>query len=222
MENVGAMCEMTHFTPVPERRRIFISARVVGRFEVDHVISDKPFVAALCREYSDQAATDIAEQAQTAALEARIWQAMVEVRDLSSKLFTTGGGAAGDDAFPLETRRWCPDPAVRAGVAVAAGSDPALLDACEAAGLMGEAPPDGVEREGASERICSDALRIFSDAERRERLSFALCKALDVNEAGRLEALRCKDTAARLRMMEELVLEGRGYLAARATLKDMF
>lgn len=41
---VGALCELTHFVTVPEQRRLFINARVVGRFETQQVVSDKPFV----------------------------------------------------------------------------------------------------------------------------------------------------------------------------------
>lgn len=41
---VGALCELTHFVTVPERRRLFINARVIGRFETQEVVGDKPFV----------------------------------------------------------------------------------------------------------------------------------------------------------------------------------
>ena len=42
---VGALCELTHFVTVPERRRLFINARVIGRFQAQQVINDKPFLA---------------------------------------------------------------------------------------------------------------------------------------------------------------------------------
>ena len=44
MESVGALCELTHFVQVPERRRLFINARVVGRFQTEQLASDKPVV----------------------------------------------------------------------------------------------------------------------------------------------------------------------------------
>jgi hypothetical protein len=45
---VGALCELTHFVTVPERRRLFINARVVGRFQTQHIVNDKPFLAGVC------------------------------------------------------------------------------------------------------------------------------------------------------------------------------
>jgi hypothetical protein len=205
------------------RQRIFISARCVGRYKIDRLISAHPFVAARCLPYADAPPADVAAQAQLAALEAHTWQALQDVRHLTSKLFLGGSAAAfGPEVFSLETRRWCPDPAVRAAVQVAAGSDPSLLRACEQMGLMGLAPEGGGAREGASEHICSDAAREVCDAERRERLSFALLGALDAEEAARLEALLSRSTAERLRAIEQAVLEGRAHLAARSSLRDMF
>jgi hypothetical protein len=224
MEPIGTLCDLTHYIPVGERRRVFVSARAVGRYEIQPggLISAKPFAAARCLELADRPPAGLAEAAQLAALERRVWDAMNEVRELTTKLFAAADQAPfGDEVFQLETRRWCPDPAVRSAVPCAPGSDPVLMQACEEAGLLGEAPAGGV-REGAREHICSDARRQFSDGERRERLSFALLRALDVGEAGRHGALLGRSTAERLRVAEQLVLEGRAHLAARSVLKDMF
>lgn len=69
---------------------------------------------------------------------------------------------------------------------------------------------------------CADALRPVSDAERRERFSFALARTLDFGPERLQELMYSKSTAERLRAAEALVLEGRAYLAARSTLRDTF
>ena len=151
-----------------------------------------------------------------------MWEAMLEVRRLASKLFAKDGSGLGDEAFNLETRRWAPDAAVRASVAVAAGSDPALMQAVQLAGLLGDSEVPYSQREGAAEYICSDALRQFTDAQRRERFSFCLLRGSETTPETRLAAMVARSTGERLRLAEASVLEGRNYLAARSTLRDMF
>jgi len=69
----------------------------------------------------------------------------------------------------------------------------------------------------------ADALRQdYSEAERRERFSFALARTLDMGPERMQQLLYTRSTAERLRASEELVLEGRAYLAARSTLRDTF
>ncbi|KAL4433228.1 hypothetical protein ABPG77_003276 [Micractinium sp. CCAP 211/92] len=218
MESVGALCELTHFVTVPEQRRLFINARVVGRFETQQVVSDKPFVTVLARAYRDEPPQDLAAQLQLGALEMRVWQAMQEVRQLASKLFANSE-KLGNEIFSLEVRRWSPDAEARAGVAVAAGADPTLMHMVQMAGLLGE---EATMAERTTEYLCSDALRQVDDAERRERFSFALARGLDFGPQRLQELLNSRDTGERLRAAEELVLEGRSYLAARSTLRDMF
>lgn len=223
MQRVGALCELTHYIPIPERQRIFISARVVGRYEVagEELTSNKPFVVARCTEYEDLPPEDDAE---VAALEARLWAAMLDVRQLASKLFVNGRSAEslGDDAFSLEVRRWAPDAKVRAGVQVAAGSDPALMQAASLAGLLGDPQVPYSQREGVSEYICSDAAREVTEMERRSKFSFCLLRASDTSPEVRLAAMVGRCTGERLRLAEAQILEGRKYLAARSTLKDVF
>ncbi|EFN56382.1 hypothetical protein CHLNCDRAFT_144919 [Chlorella variabilis] len=233
MESVGALCELTHFVTVPERRRLFINARVIGRFQTQRVVSDKPFLAGkpagpgtvvlvhvcevLAAQYGDQGPQEVAEQLQLAALEQRVWDIMQDIKGLAGKLFLAE--KLGNDIFSLETRRWSPDAAARAGVATAAGADPTLMRMVEVAGLLGDAQ---TMAERTTEYLCSDALREVSDNERRERFSFALSRTLDFGPERLQHLLYTQDTAERLRAVEEHLLEGRAYLAARSTLRDMF
>lgn len=217
MESVGALCELTHFVTVPERRRLFINARVIGRFQTQRVVSDKPFLAVLAAQYGDQGPQEVAEQLQLAALEQRVWDIMQDIKGLAGKLFLAE--KLGNDIFSLETRRWSPDAAARAGVATAAGADPTLMRMVEVAGLLGDAQ---TMAERTTEYLCSDALREVSDNERRERFSFALSRTLDFGPERLQHLLYTQDTAERLRAVEEHLLEGRAYLAARSTLRDMF
>ncbi|KAL4448385.1 hypothetical protein ABPG75_005604 [Micractinium tetrahymenae] len=218
MESVGALCELTHFVTVPERRRLFINARVVGRFETRQVVSDKPFVTVLATSYQDHAPQELAAQLQLGAQEMRVWQTMQEVRQLASKLFANSE-KLGNEIFSLEVRRWSPDGEARASVPVAAGADPTLMQMVQMAGLLGE---EATMAERTTEYLCSDALRQVDEAGRRERFSFALARTLDFGPQRLQELLNSQDTGERLRAAEELILEGRNYLAARSTLRDMF
>lgn len=119
----------------------------------------------------------------------------------------------------MEVRRWSPDGQARAEVPTAAGADPTLMRMVQLAGLLGEEETMG---ERTTEYLCSDMLRQVSEAERRERFSFALARTLDFEPHRRQDLLYCQDTGERLRASEELILEGRNYLAARSTLRDMF
>lgn len=62
----------------------------------------------------------------------------------------------------------------------------------------------------------------MSDAERRERFSFALARTLDFGPERLQGLLYSQSTAERLRAAEALVLEGRAWLAARSTLRETF
>lgn len=220
MESVGCLCELTHFIPVPSRQRIFISARAIGRFQTKKIINDKPFVTIEGVNYRDERIPGLDNEAQLAAIEGRLWQNMLEVRELARKLFTKDSQSLGDEVFALETRRYCPDPEVRSGVKLAPGSDPELLVAIERAGLLGEDPEQA--RANGIEHFCSDALRQIDERERREMWSFALARALELDQEELAGCLVGRSTASRLLELESKVLEGRNYLAARSTLRDMF
>ncbi|KAL4857698.1 hypothetical protein ACK3TF_002126 [Chlorella vulgaris] len=218
MESVGALCEMTHFITVPERRRLFINARVVGRFSTRHVVSDKPFVAVQAVEHKDERPAELTEQLLAAAQEQRVWETMQEIKELAAKLFVRGQ-KLGNDIFSLEARRWSPDAAARKAVPTAAGADPTLLALVQAAGLLGD---EQTMAERTTEYVCSDALRQVSEDERRERFSFALARKLDLGQEELQQLMYSQDTSERLRVVEEHMIKGRAYLAARSTLRDMF
>lgn len=60
----------------------------------------------------------------------------------------------------------------------------------------------------------------MSDAERRSRFSFAVARSLEIDDAVLQRLMYVTSTAERLRLLEAVLLEGRGYLAARSTLRD--
>ena len=60
-----------------------------------------------------------------------------------------------------------------------------------------------------------------TETQRHERFSFAVARTLDMTEEQLQELLATKGTAKRLRLMYNILVESRGYLAARSTLKDM-
>ena len=61
-----------------------------------------------------------------------------------------------------------------------------------------------------------------TEAQRHERFSFAVARTLDTTEEQLQELLAMTSTAKRLTTMYDALADGRGYLAARSTLKDMF
>jgi len=61
-----------------------------------------------------------------------------------------------------------------------------------------------------------------TEAQRHERFSFAVARTLDLPEQQLQEHLTTTSTAERLGTMYDALVDGRGYLAARSTLKDMF
>ena len=101
----------------------------------------------------------------------------------------------------------------------AAGSDPTLMRMVLLAGLLGD---EATVAERTTEHLCSDALREVGEDLRRERFSFALVRTLDLGPERMQQFLDMRDSAERLRAAEELILEGRSYLAARSTLRDLF
>ena len=61
-----------------------------------------------------------------------------------------------------------------------------------------------------------------TESQRHERFSFAVARTLDTTEEKLQELLAMTSTAKRLTAMFDALADGRGYLAARSTLKDMF
>ena len=70
----------------------------------------------------------------------------------------------------------------------------------------------------SSQPRCADVIA----AERHERFSFAVTHTLDVPTAELQELLDMQSTAERLRRAEVVLTDGRGYMAARSTLRDLF
>lgn len=140
---------------------------------------------------------------------------MHEVRQLAGKLYGKEL-ESGDDAFSLEVRRWCPDRDPSQDVPQI---DFGTMDAIERLGLMGDKATVGQRlREFVSEETRSGGE--VSDAERRERFSFAVSRSLDLDDATLQHLMYAVSTEQRLEALEAVVLEGRNYLAARAALKD--
>jgi len=226
---IGALCEMTHFIPVPEKKRIFISARVVSRFRVsrqEDVISSKPFLAARA-----SVLVDSNEGHANDGYEHSVWQDMIQVRNLASKLYSKDGSGLGDDAFNLEVRRWAPDQSVRKSVQSAVGSHPGMMDAVKRAGLLGNYEqeeeylvakrPSRLSDDDAVEFISTEAKVDINDDARRERFSFALVNSLDFSQDERHHALHLHNSTDRLKMAHEKVNEGLKYLVARSALDDI-
>lgn len=61
----------------------------------------------------------------------------------------------------------------------------------------------------------------LTEAQRHERFSFAVARTLDMTEEQLQEVLVTKSTAKRFTLLFDTLIDGRGYLAARSTLKDM-
>lgn len=223
MANVGAVCELTHYIPVPEKKTLFISARVIGRFKMNDVVHWKPFVAAqVNRLYDRDDAYSVRE------VEENIWNDMMLVRNVVSSLTDTG---LSEDAFSLEVRRYSLDPVTRGSVKTLAGSHPGMIDASRRAGLMGSFVQhdstfqgDINNAGGAVEFICSEAKASQekrSPAWRREQFSFALARTLDFDEKELQNMLCMETTEERLTYCHEKLQQTMKYVIARKSLKDL-
>ncbi|DBB05744.1 TPA: hypothetical protein ACH3X1_012343 [Trebouxia sp. C0004] len=91
MESTGSLCELTHYIPVPERRRILVVARVIGRFETRRIISDKPFITAMVQDIADEPPQTFQQAADISAAAMRLWQCMQQVKELAGKLYSHVG-----------------------------------------------------------------------------------------------------------------------------------
>jgi len=215
MATVGAICEMTHCIPVPERKVLFISARVIGRFRMDDVIHWKPFVALKVRRQTD---VDGPDEAQ--ATEERVWRDMMLVRNMVDSLTETG---LSDDAFSLEVRRYSLDEATRDSVKSPAGSHPEMIEASRRAGLMGSYNESLEYADDDVEFICSEAKASQQEREgwRREHFSFALARTLEFEERELQDLMFMDTTEKRLNQCHERLQEAMKYVVARKSLKDL-
>lgn len=214
MATVGALCEMTHCIPVPEKKTLFISARVIGRFKINQVVHWKPFVAMrVRRQYDIDGPCDAQET------EENIWNDMMLVRNMVDSLTETG---LSDDAFSLEVRRYSLDRATRDSVKTPAGSHPDMIDASKRAGLMGSYD-EGLEYDERVEFICSEATASKEEQEqrRREHFSFALARTLEFHETELQDLLFMERTETRLKHCHGRLREAMKYVIARKSLKDL-
>ena len=216
MATVGALCEMTHCITVPEKKSLFISARVIGRFSVDDVVHWKPFVALRVRRKSDLESRSRAAH----EVEEDVWNDMILVRNMIDSLTDTG---LSDDAFSLEVRRYSIDQRTRDSVIHPAGSHPEMLEASKRAGLMGNQDEMSVDINECTEFICSEAKATEEEREewRREHFSFALARTFDFGEKELQQLLFMEKTEERLKHCHIKLQESMKYIIARKSLKDL-
>eukprot|EP00898_Chlorokybus_atmophyticus_P009116 jgi/Chlat1/9205/Chrsp97S08407 len=205
IETVGTVCRLRSFVPDPENKRILIDSVAVGRYRLRRIVSDKPFITAIVEDYCDTEPQSISEHAEHAMAEARVWSCMQDVQQLAEKLYGHLGPLS--DVISNEVRRWSFTDSTARSLPKPTACD-ANSDAEENIWHQWSRPID------------DDAA--ISEVERRQRFSFAIARALDLPVAEQQAMLELQDTIARLRAAEAALLDGRSYLAARSTLKDMF
>ena len=222
LSSVGVLCELTHYVPVVERKSIFVSARAIGRFEVDEIVHAKPFLCVMARTVFDEPSSSGSEP--------DIWSAMEDVRSLVESLT---GSLDDSEAFTLEVRRFSPDLEIARTVVGAISSDPNMLTACRRAGLMGDAkepsPLTSVSRESL---LCEDTALAFISSEARmdqferalrraEKHSFALARSLELEEDVLLDMLLMRSTDDRLARCMAEIDHSKRYLEARKAIKQL-
>ncbi|KAL0022923.1 hypothetical protein WJX77_008050 [Trebouxia sp. C0004] len=219
MESTGSLCELTHYIPVPERRRILVVARVIGRFETRRIISDKPFITAMVQDIADEPPQTFQQAADISAAAMRLWQCMQQVKELAGKLYSHVG-PIGDQVYSTEVRRWCPD---RQCFAASQDQLPTgqadMFEVLNKVGLLGASE---TAHDRLTEYFTGQSVDEPTEAQRHERFSFAVARTLDMPDEQLQELLVMTSTAQRLAAMYDALIDGRGYLAARSTLKDMF
>lgn len=73
------------------RRRIVVVARAIGRFEIQHIYQDKPFMLANVQTLHDAQPQTFQQAATTSTAAMQLWQCMQQVSDLASKLYEHAG-----------------------------------------------------------------------------------------------------------------------------------
>lgn len=68
-----------------------IVARAIGRFEIKHIVTDKPFVAAMVKDMADVPPTTFQQAADISTAATQLWQCMQQVKDLAGKLYSHAG-----------------------------------------------------------------------------------------------------------------------------------
>ena len=95
----------------------------------------------------------------------------------------------------------------------------AVLQILNTAGLLGASD---TAHDRLTEYFTGQSVDEPTEAQRHERFSFAVARTLDMPDEQLQELLVMTSTAQRLALMYDALIDGRGYLAARSTLKDMF
>ncbi|GBG88290.1 hypothetical protein CBR_g46856 [Chara braunii] len=212
MESVGVLCHLTQFYRVPQNGRILVNALAVCRFRVKAVIFDKPFITAEVVPTYDTDGDGLAEMAETAVVERRVWQCMQDVRRLAGKLYGHLGSLAREEVFSQEVLTWRP----------ATEEDE---DDGESLGKEGERERE-IEGGGwrrRSKRVMDHEGRWVNERRRSEWFSFAVARSLiDIPLDQQQSLLDMTSTRDRLRACEEVLSDGCKYLAARSSLMDIF
>ncbi|KAL3152518.1 hypothetical protein ABBQ32_001551 [Trebouxia sp. C0010 RCD-2024] len=220
MESIGCLCELTHYIPAPERRRILIVARAIGRFEIKQVINDKPFVTAMVQDLADVTPETFQQAADISNTAMQLWLCMQQVKDLAGKLYSHAGPIS-DQIYSTEVQRWCPDRDCFAGTQDQLPTGQAdVFEVLTKAGLL-EAQ-DSASQLTEYFSAAGQSFEDLTEAQRHERFSFAVARTLDTTEEQLQKLLAMTMTAQRLISIHDVLADGRGYLAARSTLKDMF
>ncbi len=73
------------------RRRILIIARAIGRFEIKHILNDKPFITAMVQDTADTPPQTFQQAADISTASMKLWQCMQQVKELAGKLYSHAG-----------------------------------------------------------------------------------------------------------------------------------
>lgn len=94
-----------------------------------------------------------------------------------------------------------------------------LVQSLTQAGLLGASE---TANDRLTEYFTGQSVDDPTEAQRHERFSFAVARTLDMSDETLQELLVMTSTSRRLAIMHDALIDGRSYLAARSTLKDMF
>eukprot|EP00899_Mesostigma_viride_P011905 jgi/Mesvir1/20715/Mv14911-RA.1 len=205
MESVGVLCRLRSLLRMPHQGRLLTTSRALSRFVVKRIVADKPFILAEVELLEDQPSETLAERTALTLAETRVWDCLKDVCHLAEKLYGDIGPLP--DVISPEVRRWYWNSEDAAGgpcVGSGRGSD-------TASGSMHDNENDG-----------ADFIDGACDISRSEKFSFAVARTVDMTVDQQQELLAMRDTRERLEVVLQVLSEGRGYLAARSSLKDVF
>jgi hypothetical protein len=206
VENVGVLVRLRCVTHAGDTGA-FISGEAEGRFKLQRLHRVKPYMMARAREVKDVTPADADADGAAGVVEERVWQLAREARSLANSLY---GHLEGPELLDLtHTSLWRPsagvfEPSVLGNVAAASAADELQAASGECEVVWGGHDSD---------------YALACEARRRQRFSFALARALDLDEEMQQLVLRGTSTTQRLRWLEHHLEEGLGYLRARQSLR---